>query len=48
MAVSPARALARAFAASKERSTAAPKRFAAASSCVKACITLTCVKLSLA
>ena len=40
MAVSPARALARAFAASKERSTAAPKRFAAASSCVKACITL--------
>ena len=48
MAVSPARAFARALAAAKDRSTATPKRPAAAFSCVKACITLTWARLSLA
>ena len=48
MAVSPARALARALAAAKERSIAAPNRAAAPRSWVKACITLTWARLSLA
>ena len=48
IAVSPARALVRAFAATKERSTASAKRLLAAPSWVKACSTRTWPRLSLA
>jgi len=48
MAVRPARDFARSLAAAKERSTALPKRSEAASSWVKACSTLTWLRLSLA